>query len=265
MSRKSSIEWCDATWNPVTGCTKVSQGCKHCYAEVMTKRLVAMGQEKYQHGFNQVVTHPSTLDHPRKWRKPQIIFVNSMSDLFHKDVPTEFIHNVFEVMNDCPRHTFLILTKRPERVVQLSEELNWAKNIWMGTSVEDNTVVHRIDELLLIDAHIRFLSIEPLLEPILNLSLQGIHWVILGGESGKKVRPMPVEWVREIRDLCIDEDVPFFFKQWGGVNKKKAGRLLDGREWLERPVVKAEKTKERIADDLGRFIEYPFVDQDIKD
>lgn len=235
MSRGSQIEWCEDTWNPVTGCTKVSQGCKHCYAEIMTKRLKAMGQEKYKLGFNQVAFHPTTLDQPRKWIKPRMIFVNSMSDLFHKDIPSDYIQDVFEVMNNCPQHIFQVLTKRPERAAQLSEELNWTKNIWMGTSVEDNTVTNRIDQLRHTDAYIRFLSIEPLLGPLPDLALQGINWVIVGGESGPGARAMQADWVRDIRDKCINENVPFFFKQWGGVNKKKAGRLLDGREWNEMP------------------------------
>ncbi len=234
MSNNSGIEWTEATWNPLTGCTKVSAGCKHCYAETMAKRLRAMGQPNYRNGFK-ITLHEHMLDVPFTWKKPRKVFVNSMSDLFHPDVPDDFIHRVFDVMVQCPQHQFQVLTKRPERVAQMSGELPWPENVWMGTSVEDLRVVSRIDHLRLADAATRFLSLEPLLGPLPNLDLTGIHWVIVGGESGPKARPIDAEWVTDIRDQCLETDVPFFFKQWGGRNKKKTGRLLEGRTWDEFP------------------------------
>ena len=234
MAQKSDIEWTDATWNPVTGCTKVSQGCKNCYAERMAHRLQAMGVPQYRDGFK-LTLQPAALDVPRRWKRPRVIFVNSMSDLFHQDVPLEYIHRVFSVMNECPRHTFQILTKRPERAAVFATDLHWSENIWMGTSVENALVAHRVASLRQVPARARFLSVEPLIGPIRNLSLEGIHWVIVGGESGPGARPMEPYWVRDIRDRCLAWGVPFFFKQWGGVNKKAAGRLLDGRTWDEMP------------------------------
>ena len=234
MADNSSIEWTEATWNPVTGCTKVSQGCKNCYAERMSKRLKAMGKPQYANGFRLTV-HPEMLEVPFRWKRPRTIFVNSMSDLFHQDVPLEFIVKVFDVMRRCPQHTFQVLTKRPEIAASFAEHLMWGKNVWMGTSVENVLVTPRVETLRSIPASIRFLSVEPLIGPIPRLGLKGIHWVIVGGESGPRSRPMEPQWVRVIRDNCIANNVPFFFKQWGGVNKKASGRLLDGRTWDEMP------------------------------
>lgn len=234
MSDRSSIEWTEATWNPVTGCTKVSPGCKNCYAERMAKRLKAMGKERYRNEFK-LTLQPDTLDIPLKWKKPRVIFVNSMSDLFHKDVPLKFIVQCFEVMEQASQHTFQVLTKRPERVAEVHASLVWPSNIWMGTSVENSDYVWRIDELRKVPAAVRFLSIEPLLGPIPQVDLSGIHWAIVGGESGPGAREMKEEWVEELRGQCLDQSVPFFFKQWGGINKKKTGRLLKGRTWDEMP------------------------------
>ena len=234
MAINSAIEWTEGTWNPVTGCTKVSAGCKNCYAERMAKRLQAMGVPQYRRGFK-IATHPAVLDVPRKWRKPRIIFVNSMSDLFHPDVPLAFIQRVFKVMNDCEHHTFQVLTKRPEIAGRYAKELDWTSNIWLGTSIENALVTHRVKDLRKAPAHVRFLSVEPLLGPIPRLPLSDIHWVIVGGESGPSARPMDPAWVCQIRDRCLAQQVPFFFKQWGGVNKKKTGRRLDGRTWDEIP------------------------------
>jgi len=233
---KSTIEWTELTWNPVTGCTKVSQGCKFCYAEVMAKRLKAMGQEKYKNGFK-VTIHPSALNDPYKWKKSHIVFVNSMSDLFHPDVPIEFIQDVFRVMNENPRHVFQILTKRTELLLEYDNAglLNWTDNIWMGTSVEDNRVKERINELSKTNAHTKFLSCEPLIGPLTNMNLSKIDWVIVGGESGHNPRPMKPEWVIDIKEQCEAADVPFFFKQWGGQNKKKTGRELLGKTWDDMP------------------------------
>lgn len=231
----TSIEWTQATWNPVTGCTKVSAGCLNCYAERMATRLQAMGQENYRNGFS-LTCHPRMLDVPRRWRKPRLIFVNSMGDLFHKDVPLSFIKDVFDVISSTPRHTYQLLTKRSERLVELSHELSWPLNLWMGVSVESEEVTWRIDHLRRTPAAVRFLSIEPLLGPIPSLCLNGIDWVIVGGESGPKARPMKEEWVVEIKTQCEFSQVPFFFKQWGGVRKKSTGRKLEGRTWDEMPV-----------------------------
>jgi protein gp37 len=234
MATGSSIEWTEATWNPITGCDKISPGCKHCYAERMAKRLKAMGQVNYRNGF-QLTLQPQMLELPLRWKKPMTIFVNSMSDLFHKDVPSEFIQKVFEVMRKADWHRFQVLTKRADRVARLDAELRWAPNIWMGTSVESAKYVARIDDLRRARANVRFLSLEPLLGPLTNLDLEGIHWAIVGGESGPRARPMKPEWVFDIRDQCARAGVPFFFKQWGGVNKKKTGRRLDDRTWDEMP------------------------------
>ena len=235
MAQTSKIEWTETTWNPVTGCQKISPGCKHCYAERMAKRLLAMGQPRYANGF-EVTLQDDIVDLPLKWKKPKIVFVNSMSDLFHQKVPDAFIQRCFRVMNQASQHQFQVLTKRPERVVQLSQSLNWTENIWMGTSVENSDYIHRIHSLGKVNANIRFLSLEPLLGPLGRLPLSNIEWVIVGGESGPGARPMKPEWVRTIRDRCIRYDVPFFFKQWGGVQKSKTGRELDGRTWDEFPV-----------------------------
>ena len=236
MAGSSSIEWTEATWNPVTGCTKISEGCRNCYAARMAKRLKAMGNKRYSNGFK-VTLHHDLIDIPLNWKKPKRIFVNSMSDLFHQDVPTSFIKDVFNTMNMGNWHHFQILTKRPERVLEIADELNWTPNIWLGVSVEDERVLHRIDVLKQIPAFIRFLSCEPLIGPLHNLRLEGIHWVIVGGESGPGARPMNPEWVRSIRDQCREQNVAFFFKQWGGVQKHRTGRILDNRTWDEYPQV----------------------------
>ena len=237
----SSIEWTELTWNPTTGCSKYSNGCKYCYAEIMSKRLQAMGVEKYKDAF-EVRIHPDQLLLPYKWKTPKIVFVNSMSDLFHKEVPADFIKRVFSVMNDNPQHVFQILTKRAERLIALSAELVWTDNIWMGVSVEDTSVTHRVDRLRETSAHIKFLSCEPLLGPLPGLNLDGIHWLIVGGESGTRPRPMREDWVFDIQRQCEEQGVKFFFKQWGGRNKKAAGRLLNGRTYDDMPVI-PERTK----------------------
>ena len=235
MGLKSSIEWTQSTWNPVTGCTKVSLGCKNCYAERMAKRLKAMGQPNYRNGFA-VATHPASLELPLQWKSPQTIFVNSMSDLFHKDVPEEFIQKVFTVMRKAHWHRFQVLTKRSSRLIEMDSRLDWPPNVWMGVSIETSEYTERIDDLRNTGAGVKFLSIEPLLGPVGVLDLQGIDWVIVGGESGIGARPMNPGWVKDIRDQCQVRDVPFFFKQWGGVNKKKAGRILEGRTWNQMPL-----------------------------
>ena len=234
MALGSRIEWTETTWNPVTGCSKVSEGCKHCYAERMSARLRAMGVEKYRRGF-EVAQHASVIETPLRWRKPRLVFVNSMSDLFHDLVEPGFIEAVFEVMNRCPQHSFQVLTKRPERTLELDSDLNWTPNIWLGVSIESGRWLRRLEALCLTSAKTRFLSLEPLLGPLPNLDLSGVDWVITGGESGPGARPMDPDWVREIRDNCVSRDVLFFFKQWGGTNKKRAGRVLDGRTWDEMP------------------------------
>lgn len=234
MAHKSPIEWTESTWNPVTGCTKISDGCKNCYAERLAKRLKAMGQPNYRNGFG-LTLQPQALELPLSWKKPQTIFVNSMSDLFHKDIPLEYIQKVFDVMAKADWHKFQVLTKRSDKLLEYSKDLNWQSHIWMGVSVENEKVVHRIDDLRETDAHIKFLSIEPLLSNLPNLNLSGIDWVIVGGESGPKARPMEESWVLEIRNRCKEFGVPFFFKQWGGVRKHKTGRTLQGRTWDEMP------------------------------
>ncbi len=231
---QSSIEWTEMTWNPTTGCTKISAGCKYCYAEVMTRRLMAMGIDKYKDGFA-VRTHEDSLMTPFEWKKPKVVFVNSMSDLFHPDVPVEFIKKVFYVMNNTPQHTYQVLTKRADRLFEIHEQLNWTNNIWMGVSVEDERVTHRIDFLRQTNAAVKFLSCEPLIGPLMNLNLSGIDWVIVGGESGRKARPMEEWWVWDIKQQCQEQEVLFFFKQWGGTNKKKAGRELAGNTYNEMP------------------------------
>jgi len=235
MATKSSIEWTESTWNPLTGCTKVSPGCKHCYAERMAKRLHAMGSANYRNGFR-LTLHEHALLLPLGWKKPQSIFVNSMSDLFHKDVPLAFVQRVFETMNKAHWHRFQVLTKRAERLAELSSELTWGPNIWMGVSVESEAYTSRIDDLRRTGAKVKFLSLEPLLSPLPNLDLTGIDWVIVGGESGPGARPMDSDWVLDIRDQCQAYCTPFFFKQWGGRNKKAAGRLLEGRTYDEMPL-----------------------------
>jgi protein gp37 len=234
MAHGSSIEWTEATWNPVTGCTKVSAGCKHCYAERMAQRLQAMGQPNYQNGFR-VTLQPHMLELPLKWKKPQKIFVNSMSDLFHEDIPFDYLRSVFEVMNRASWHLFQVLTKRADQLQEKGMMLKWSSNIWMGVSVESEEHLSRIDRLRQTHAHIKFLSLEPLLGPLPHLVLDGIDWVIVGGESGPYARPMMKGWVTEIRDQCRSQSIPFFFKQWGGVNKKTTGRRLEGRTWSQYP------------------------------
>lgn len=231
---QSSIEWTEMTWNPTTGCTKISAGCKFCYAEVMSKRLKAMGVEKYRDAFK-VRIHPEALSIPYTWKSSKVVFVNSMSDLFHKDISPGFIKQVFHVMNDNPQHVFQVLTKRAERLFELHKELKWTHNIWMGVSVENDKVIDRIDFLRKTRAKVKFLSIEPLIGPLEKLNLKKIDWVIVGGESGHNPRPMNPEWVLDIQEQCEKADVPFFFKQWGGRNKKAAGRLLNGRTYDEMP------------------------------
>lgn len=237
----STIEWTELTWNPTTGCTKISSGCKFCYAEIMTRRLKAMGQEKYKEGFKKVRIHEDTLRIPYTWKKSKVVFVNSMSDLFHKDVPLEFIQKVFQVMKDNGQHVFQVLTKRADRLAEISHLLPWAHNIWMGVSVEDDRVLDRIDFLRQTGAKVKFLSCEPLIGPLPNMNLDGIDWVIVGGESGHKPRPMDPEWVLDIQEQCQVAKVAFFFKQWGGKNKKKAGRELNGQTFDEMPEVELQK------------------------
>ncbi len=230
---KSAIEWTESTWNPVTGCTKISAGCEHCYAELLSKRLKAMGNPKYTRGF-QVTLHEELIDAPLRWKKPQLIFVNSMSDLFHEKVSDNFIIQVFNVMKEAKWHKFQVLTKRSSRLFRLSPVLPWSPNIWMGVSIENMDYTFRVEHLRTTGAQLKFLSLEPLLSN-LNLDLTGIDWVIAGGESGPKARSMDPSWVINIRNQCIAAQVPFFFKQWGGVHRKKAGRILEGRTWDEAP------------------------------
>lgn len=234
--KQSKIEWTELTWNPITGCTKISAGCKFCYAEVMSKRLKAMGVEKYKNGFK-LALHPSVLAEPYSWKHSKIVFVNSMSDLFQENVPIEFIQNVFQAMNENPQHVFQVLTKRADILLEYDKAklLKWAHNIWMGVSVEDQRVKERIALLQKTKAKVKFLSCEPLIGPLPKMNLKKIDWVIVGGESGRKPRPMDVNWVLDIQEQCEKADVAFFFKQWGGTNKKKTGRLLNGRTYDEMP------------------------------
>lgn len=234
MADKTTIEWTQSTWNPITGCTKISIGCRNCYAERFALRLQAARNPSYINGFD-VTLHDRMLSLPLKWHKPKSIFVNSMSDLFHEDVPDDFILKVFEVMNQTPQHRFQILTKRSGRLLDLNSRLTWAPHIWMGVSVENSENAYRINDLRRTNATTKFLSLEPLLGPLPNLQLQDIDWVVVGGESGPKSRPIQGSWVVAIRDQCQLNRVPFFFKQWGGTNKKKAGRQLEGRTWDEMP------------------------------
>ena len=234
MAAKSGIEWTEATWNPVTGCTKISPGCKYCYAERMANRLQTMGQRNYAQGF-QLMLQPHMLERPLQWKRPQTIFVNSMSDLFHPEVPLPFIREVFAVMERAHWHRFQVLTKRAERLAELGPVLDWPPHVWIGVSVESDLYIPRIDQLREVPASVRFLSLEPLLGPLPDLDLRGIQWVIVGGESGPRARPMDPEWAIDIRDQCVSAAVPFFFKQWGGRNRKAAGRVLGGREWNQMP------------------------------
>jgi protein gp37 len=237
VATRSHIEWTEMTWNPVTGCTKVSQGCKHCYAERMAHRLQAMGLERYRNGFD-VALHENSLEEPLKWSRPRTVFVNSMSDLFHERVPLEFIQRVFDTMVRCPEHVFQVLTKRSERLNQIASELPWPDNVWMGVSVENEKVLDRVADLVCVPARVRFLSCEPLIGPLGNLPLERIHWVIVGGESGPGARPMKKEWVESVLRQCRLAEVPFFFKQWGGTRKKRSGRELNGRTYNEMPVMR---------------------------
>lgn len=236
---QSSIEWTEMTWNPTTGCSKISTGCKFCYAEIMSKRLKAMGVEKYKDNF-EVRTHEEALKIPYTWKHSKVVFVNSMSDLFHKEIPLEFIQKVFKVMNDNPQHVFQVLTKRAERLLELHTKLKWTHNIWMGVSVENAKEKHRIDDLRNINARVKFLSLEPLLSHLGKLNLKNIDWVIVGGESGHKPRPMDADWVLDIQEQCKEKNVAFFFKQWGGKNKKANGRILNGRTYDEMPEIELQ-------------------------
>lgn len=234
MAGRSSIEWTQSTWNPLTGCTKISTGCEYCYAERMARRLKSMGHPNYQNGF-QLTMHEHIIDLPLSWKKPQTVFVNSMSDLFHEDVTSTFIRRVFDVMQKASWHRFQLLTKRADRLLELNSQLSWPPNVWMGVSVENLKYVDRIDYLRETGAKLKFLSLEPLLGSLPNLDLSGINWVIVGGESGPHARPVDPEWIIDIRRQCEEAGVPFFFKQWGGTRKKQAGRLLEGRTWDQMP------------------------------
>lgn len=234
MADKSAIEWTESTWNPVTGCLQVSPGCAHCYAKTFAERWKGIPGHPYEQGF-ELRLWPQRLEQPLKWTRPRMIFVNSMSDLFHEDIPEIFVQEVFEVMGRADHHTFQILTKRAERLAEMAPSLPWHSNIWMGVSIENRRFTERADYLRQVDAEVRFISAEPLLGPLVGLDLAGIHWLIAGGESGPKHRPMNIEWVRDLRDRCTEEHVAFFFKQWGGHRPKSGGRLLDGRTWDEMP------------------------------
>lgn len=234
MSSQSDIEWTDATWNPVTGCTKVSAGCDNCYAEALARRLHAMGNQRYRNGFK-VTLHPDLVEMPLRWKTPKKIFVNSMSDLYHSEIPDEYIRQVFDVMRRAHWHQFQILTKRPQRLVRLASSLPWPKNVWQGVSIENNAVAFRADFLRKVPAAVRFLSCEPLIGAVDKVDLSELDWVIAGGESGARARPMESAWVRDLRQRCKKSKVPFFFKQWGGYHHSSGGRLLDGRTYDEYP------------------------------
>lgn len=236
MAENSKIEWTDATWNPVTGCSKISMGCTNCYAERLANRLCSMGQLRYRNGFA-VTLHYDLIERPLQWRKPRRIFVNSMSDLFHEDIPLDFIQQVFQTMQQCPHHIFQVLTKRSARLHKISHRLKWPSNVWMGVTVEHGSLLHRVEDLRQTPATVRFLSCEPLLGPLYNLPLEDIHWVIVGGESGPGAREMRPEWVENILHQCKKQETPFFFKQWGGIRKHRMGRLLCGKTYDEAPRV----------------------------
>lgn len=250
MALSSRIEWTEATWNPVSGCTILSPGCTNCYAMRLARRLGIMGQKKYADTTRvsgggakwtgKIKFDEQALELPKRWKRGRLIFVNSMSDLFHEAVPLPYIRRVFDVMAATPQHTYQVLTKRAERLSKLGDRLTWPPNVWMGVSVENVNYWHRVDHLRKVRAHVRFLSLEPLLGPLGKIDLRGIHWVIAGGESGPKARAVQPEWVREIRDACLEQDVPFHFKQWGGVNKKRTGRMLDNRTWDELPTTQSD-------------------------
>lgn len=241
MALQSDIEWTESTWNPVTGCTPISDGCQNCYALRMAKRLHAMGNKRYLNGFN-LTLHPDLIESPLKWKKPRLIFVNSMSDLFHEAVPLDFIRDIFDTMKAARQHTFQILTKRSSRLAEVALELSWPDNVWMGVTIEAGKYSYRADNLRKVPAAVKFLSIEPMIAPVYNLDLSLIDWVIVGGESGPKSREIEKEWVAFLRDQCLSESVPFFFKQWGGTNKKKTGRNLDGKTWSQYPKSYYEKS-----------------------
>lgn len=243
MADRSAIEWTEATWNPTTGCDRISPGCDNCYALTLSRRLKAMGSPKYQRdgdartsgpGFG-LTLHPSALDAPRRWASPRLIFVNSMSDLFHESVPVEFVAEVLDVIRETPQHTYQVLTKRSKRLMRLAPALDWPSNLWMGVSVETQRYAFRIDHLRRVAAAVRFISAEPLLGPLGALDLSGIHWVIAGGESGPNARPVKYEWITELRNVCTSAGVAFFFKQWGGRTPRAGGRTLDGAFWDELP------------------------------
>jgi protein gp37 len=256
VSERSAIEWTDATWNPVRGCTKISPGCKHCYAETFAERFRGVPGHPFEQGFDLRLV-PSALDLPKRWRRGRLVFVNSMSDLFHDDVPLTYIRKVFAVMRDSPQHQFQVLTKRAERLEELSAKLLFAPNIWVGVSVETQDYAWRIEHLRRVPVAVRFLSVEPLLGPITKLDLKDIDWVIVGGESGRGARPMDAEWVRAVRDECDRSHVPFFFKQWGGVMKGRAGRVLDGRTWDEMPLGDEDAEDDRVAAAEPRRVHLP--------
>jgi protein gp37 len=235
MSLSSKIEWTESTWNPVTGCSKVSPGCANCYAEAMAKRLKAMGNPSYFNGF-EVTCHERMLELPLSWNKPRVVFVNSMSDLFHEEIPLEFVQQVFSTMREAEQHTFQVLTKRSERLVELADDIEWPENVWMGVSIENSDYIYRLDHLREVSAAVKFISFEPLLGPVGDAGLTGVDWVVVGGESGPKSREIKEEWVLDIKAQCEKDAALFFFKQWGGANKKKAGRLLLGRTWDEMPL-----------------------------
>jgi protein gp37 len=245
MATASKIEWTEATWNPVTGCDRISAGCDNCYALTLAKRLKAMGVEKYQADGNPITSgpgfavtiHPSALRQPYQWRSPKLVFVNSMSDLFHAKVPKMFVREVFGIIADTPQHTYQLLTKRSTRMLRMADDLKWPSNLWLGVSVEDKRALGRVDDLRATPAAVKFLSCEPLIGPLPGLDLAGIDWVIVGGESGMRHRPVALEWVIAIRDVCVADGVPFFFKQWGGRTPKENGRQLDGRFWNEMPTL----------------------------
>lgn len=262
----SSIEWTQITWNPITGCTKISPGCKHCYAERMSKRLKSMGVRKYANEFS-LTLHDEVLELPLKWKAPKYVFVNSMSDLFHEQVPLEFILKVFTVMKEASWHQFQILTKRSNRLMELRYKVDWPSNVWMGVSVENQDYTFRIEHLKQTSAFIKFLSLEPLLGPLPNLNLEGIDWVIVGGESGPGARVMRQDWVIDIRNQCINNKTPFFFKQWGGVNKKRAGRELEGEYWNEMPEFQAPIVGHTLQslDESNYLIKFPYFDKEFSE
>ena len=237
---KTKIEWTESSWNPITGCDKISDGCLNCYAEKMAFRLKAMGTKGYENGFK-VTLQPHQLEKPLKIKKPQMIFVNSMSDIFHKDIEDDYILKIFEIMNKAYWHIFQVLTKRPERLKELKNKINWSNNIWLGTTIESNKYINRVKYIKETEAKIKFISFEPLLNSVKDINLEGINWVIVGGESGSSARIIKKEWIYEIKDKCDKLNIPFFFKQWGGTNKKKSGRILDGKIYDEMPQIKAIK------------------------